>query len=309
MIELPGPLAGALHGLESDSLSRLEPAVRRLSERYRAGFPTDVLDRDDALAYVMYRMPATYAACAAALAATSVALPGWAPTSVVDFGAGPGTAAWAATRAFPSIRDVTLVERSEPMQAIGRALAQDEPVLRDADWVRDVAVDADLIVASYALGEAPSAEDALWDAARDVLVVVEPGTPRGFRTLIAARSMGISRGAHVAAPCPHDEACPMTQTSAWCHFSQRLPRGAAHRALKQASLPWEDEKYSYVALSRTPAERASARVVGHPRFRKHLARIPLCTREGLAERVVPKSDPTYRQARDVRWGDSFDETS
>ena len=43
----------------------------------------------------------------------------------------------------------------------------------------------------------------------------------------------------------------------WCHFTQRLPRSRAHKQIKGAELPFEDEKFSYVALTRAPAARAS----------------------------------------------------
>ena len=36
----------------------------------------------------------------------------------------------------------------------------------------------------------------------------------------------------------------------WCHFTQRLPRSRAHKQIKEADVPFEDEKFSYVALTR-----------------------------------------------------------
>ena len=35
----------------------------------------------------------------------------------------------------------------------------------------------------------------------------------------------------------------------WCHFSQRLPRSRDHMLLKDASVPFEDERYSYVVVT------------------------------------------------------------
>jgi ribosomal protein RSM22 (predicted rRNA methylase) len=305
VIDLPEELADALRAVEPQSAS-LQRAARRLSDTYRSGRPAKTLHRDDAIAYALYRMPATYAACVAALSAAAAALPAFAPASLLDFGAGPGTAAWAATRVFASIRDVTLVERDEEMQVLGRELASAHPVLSRATWRAGLSGGGDLVVAAYALGESPAAGDGLWEATEGALVVVEPGTPRGYATVIGARSTGISRGGHAAAPCPHDRACPMTVTRQWCHFAERLPRTALHRALKQASLPWEDEKFSYVALCRAEPARAPARVVGRPRYGKHLVRLPLCAPDGLVEEKVGASSPRYRRARGARWGGSFD---
>ena len=114
--------------------------------------------------------------------------------------------------------------------------------------------------------------------------LVEPvRTPAGYRRIVDLRRRLIARGAHVVAPCPHDNECPLTAlpsepgtaarekfaskqktTADWCHFVQRLPRLRAHKHLKGAELPFEDEKFSYVALSRTAAKQHPARVLTQP---------------------------------------------
>ena len=43
----------------------------------------------------------------------------------------------------------------------------------------------------------------------------------------------------------------------WCHFSQRLARSRDHMLLKDASVPFEDERYSYVVATRAEAFRAA----------------------------------------------------
>src|SRR5947209_1208031 len=106
---MPEDLRFALEqSLESVPSRDLAGAVRDLSERYRghaadAAFPplrSDV----EAAAYVAYRLPATYAAVSAVLREVHARQPDMEPTSLLDVGAGPGTAAWAAADVWPSLR-------------------------------------------------------------------------------------------------------------------------------------------------------------------------------------------------------------
>ncbi|KAK7849806.1 methyltransferase-like protein 17 [Quercus suber] len=144
----------------------------------------------------------------------------------------------------------------------------------------------DLVIASYVLGEIPSLKDRitivrqLWDLTQDVLVLVEPGTPHGFNVISQMRShilwmekrklrkskaainttskdlvVGQKSGAFIVAPCPHDGQCPLTRTSKYCHFVQRLERTSSQRAYKRAKgepplRGFEDEKFSFVAFRR-----------------------------------------------------------
>src|SRR5205823_8009468 len=145
---------------------------------------------------------------------------------------------------------------------------------------------ADLVVASYLIGEIGDAEreslaGLLWAKTRDTLLVVEPGTPAGYARIIALRAQLIADGAHVAAPCPHDGKCPLAAPD-WCHFTQRLQRSRAHKQVKGAEVPFEDEKFSYVALTRAAVARHPARVLAQPVVTKVEVTAKLCTRDGLA---------------------------
>src|ERR1700743_1766939 len=115
------------------------------------------------------------------------------------------------------------------------------------------------------MGEAEQAAlaELMWSKTRDTLLVVEPGTPAGYARIIALRALLIASGAHVVAPCPHDDKCPL-QAPDWCHFTQRLPRSQPHRQIKGAELPFEDEKFSYVALGRVAVASRPARVLAQP---------------------------------------------
>ena len=114
----------------------------------------------------------------------------------------------------------------------------------------------------------------------------------------------IASGAHVAAPCPHDGKCPL-QPPDWCHFTQRLPRLRAHRQIKAAELPFEDEKFAYVALTRRPAARHPARVLAQPVVSKVEVTAKLCTPDGVVIAKTPRrAKADYARARRWRWGDA-----
>ena len=97
--DLPGALRAALDArLEGVSRRDLATRAARVSAAYRGGAGSSgvVLGPDDALAYALARLPATYAADVAAFSAAAEACPDFAPWRLLDAGAGPGTAAWAA---------------------------------------------------------------------------------------------------------------------------------------------------------------------------------------------------------------------
>ena len=110
-------------------------------------------------------------------------------------------------------------------------------------------------------------------------MIVEPGTPDGYTRVIEARDRLIDAGFRVAAPCPHSAACPIVPGEDWCHFSARVSRSSLHRQVKGGSLPYEDEKFSYVAAARFPATPAPSRVVRRPQIRKGQVLLDLCETE------------------------------
>ena len=312
--ELKAALDAKLEGFSrGDAVTR----AAAISKTYRdGGGSTAIRTETDALAYALARMPATYAAVVASLNALREIAPDFAPESLLDVGAGPGTATWAATEAFSSLRSFCLVDSNRALRALALDLAGGSVRLRDLDYrhgeARAALADAapaDLVVASYMIGEIGETErkalaQLMWAKTRDTLLIVEPGTPAGYARIIAVREQLIASGAHVAAPCPHDGKCPL-QAPDWCHFTQRLPRSRAHMLLKSAELPFEDEKFSYVALTRAPPARRPARVLAQPVATKVEVTAKLCTPDGLDIAKVPRrAKAAYARARRWRWGDA-----
>ena len=272
--------------------------ARAISQGYRAGDTSaGIRSETDALAYATARMPATYAAVAACLNAIIARRPDFAPVSLLDCGAGPGTATWAALEAFASISGITMLDSNPALRALALGLAQDTR-RADPDYLTGDALtsllpsrQADLVIASYMIGEIADAKrtaltDALWHATHDTLLIVEPGTPAGYARVLAARDRLIAQGARVIAPCPHDLECPLMPPD-WCHFAQRLPRTRVHKHLKGADVAYEDEKFSYVALTRAAFKRPLARVLDRPQVSKVAVTTKLCTPPGSCSRPHP----------------------
>jgi ribosomal protein RSM22 (predicted rRNA methylase) len=258
-------------------------------------------------AYLAYRAPATFAAAASVFRQVARQRPEWRPQSLLDVGAGPGVAVWAAVEQWPSLTELALVEIEPAMIAAGREL------LPDANWMEGDATSArgpaDLVVASYVLGELDEAGTAarhLWEQASDAVVVIEPGTPVGYRNVLAARAAMLERGGHTIAPCPHNLPCPLRPDD-WCHFAVRLPRSKLHRRAKAVELGYEDEKFSYAALSREPVCPARARIIRQPQVRSGHVNLVLSERDGIYERTVSrKQGARYREARGAAWGDAIE---
>ena len=321
--DLPAELKAALDG-KLRGFSRNDAADRAatISKTYRGGGNSGAIRTEaDALAYALARMPATYAAVTASLNALAEIRPDFAPKNLLDVGAGPGTATWAAAEAFPSLQEFALLDANDALRALALGLVAESFRLRDVSYERGEAraalakADAaDLVVASYMIGEISDGErralaELMWQRTRDTLLVVEPGTPAGYARVIALREQLIAMGAHVVAPCPHDGKCPLAKPD-WCHFSQRLQRSRAHKQVKGAELPFEDERFSYVVLTRAPVGARPSRVLAQPVVSKVEITAKLCTPEGVALTKVPRRAKTdYASARRWRWGDAVIEQS
>ena len=87
----------------------------------------------------------------------------------------------------------------------------------------------------------------------------------------------------------------------WCHFATRLSRTRTHRLAKDAERGFEDEKFSYVALSRAPLPAEHARVIRRPDLRPGHVVLDLCTPAGLEQRTVSRREgANFRRARNAR---------
>lgn len=319
-MELPPYLRQAIEReLNGVPLAELRQASDTLSRRYRSETRDGRWHLDGELAvkaYLAARLPATYAAIRASMAALS---PDFRPRSFLDIGAGPGTALWAAADCWTGLERAVLVEASAPARDAGARLASGAR-LPAFEWLAGDVTAAglpagrkfDLVTIAYVLDELQpqaiaSLVEQLWNLTDGTLLIVEPGTPAGWRRILDARRQLLSLGANLAAPCPHEAPCPLVAPD-WCHFSQRVPRSRLHRLAKSGDVPWEDEKFTYLAASGEPASTNAARVLAPPRAASGRTTLKLCNPEGtVSELTVSRRDGTiYKQARRLDWGDRLD---
>ncbi len=317
--DLPAELKSALDA-KLQGLSRSDAAARAalISKTYRDGGGSGAIRTEtDALAYALARMPATYAAVTASLNALCEINPDFAPKSLLDVGAGPGTASWAAAETFSSLQDFVLLDANPALRALALELGAGSARLRAMNYQRGEAVAAlaaaeaaDLVVASYVIAEMDdaarrAAADLMWAKTRDTLLVVEPGTPAGYARIIALRDQLIASGAHVAAPCPHDGKCPLERAGLVSFHPAPAPlaRAPADQARRAAVRGREIRLCRADPRAGRAASRPRAGAAGRGKVE---VTAKLCTPDGVVLAKVPRrAKADYAQARRWRWGDAI----
>ena len=325
---LPASLRSAIAALlEGRSRAELQAAYDHMSSEYRTGSGSDVSIGDEraAIAYVAARLPATYAAALRAMSLAADCLPGFDARTHLDLGAGPGTMAFAVRAVWPRVSRSVLVEPNPHFDLLGRRLTAELPgvswLRTGIDWfLQEENADSfgafDCVTLGYVVGELPPgvSVDLVRRLARlrsGLLVVVEPGTPQGFKHILGIRDAAQAQGGRIVAPCPHAAPCPLRSTD-WCHFPVRLPRSAAHKAIKHADAPFEDEPMAFLAVAFDAALQIappSARLLTSPRIEKGFADLTLCGADGvrLEQRVPSRDKPRYKLAKHLAAGDMWPE--
>lgn len=320
-MNLPEELQAAIEKeLTAHKRNALKDSSQKLSERYlkhgheRTSYMRSLEDR---LAYIAARMPATFGACSAAFKEVASRLNTPCQT-LLDLGSGPGTALWAAISAFPLLKHLTAIEQDQELASLGKRLSLSSPLqsLRSTQWLSGNLQKSesfppnDLVVMSYVLGELepqtiPPLIERAFAATNHALIIIEPGTPAGFERIRLVREQLIALKGHMVAPCPHMNACPMSGND-WCHFAARLTRSQAHRTIKEGTLNYEDEKFSYVAFAKSPVNLTTARILRHPLKRSGHIQFTLCATDGLKQETISrKAGDRYKQAKEAEWGDSL----
>lgn len=310
-MRLPEPISSAIEKFEEKAKPSNE-SQKFLEHNYRKKNPSSAPLFDSPLGlstYLRTRAAPIYAAAFFVLNVLKKRCPELKCQSFVDLGSGPGTAAWAAFNAFPEIEEALLLEKNPQAIEAARFIAQEIPELQKAKWLLTSLEEtelplADLAIASYVLGELKNPLKIVekWALSQiPYLILIEPGTPKGFALIRSIRENFIQ---NVLAPCPHAEKCPMGPSD-WCHFSVRVERSRIHRHLKKGALSYEDEKYSYLILSKKKkGGPLPLPILSPPQKKSGHFLLKLCQADGkIGEKIISKKDENYKSLRKLGWGD------
>ena len=160
----PAVIEHFARAIDAAGRASLRQAQTVMSAVYREGghSRSAVPGATAALAYAVARMPATYAACVRSFDLTAQLMPKFHPASILDLGAGPGTATLAALSVWPDLIDAHLVEPSAALASVARELIGATTPLNARTSALDLAArlpagndTADLVTLSYVLAEQP----------------------------------------------------------------------------------------------------------------------------------------------------------
>ena len=230
-----------------------------------------------ALGYLYKRQPRAYASAYRVLSEVQVRLPSYTPKKVLDYGAGLGAGMWAAHSLYPDLQVLAGIEPASVMKDLGKRLSVSVGKMRWFDNIAELPTAAspegrfDLVMLNYVMGEVESSKlralivEALWHRTTGLLVVIESGSPKGFRLIHSVRDWAMKTftrdECNIVAPCPHEGNCPLAKDkTSWCHFSAFSSVYAKEVIGQRSGLPnYQNEKFSYIVLKRglTPRQQLS----------------------------------------------------
>lgn len=317
-MELPRSLKESLKQLYDQQEKTLKKESSKISQNYRfkkRDGSSLLSQKDEALAYALTRMPATYGAVASILSHLSKHVDLKEMHTVLDIGAGSGSASFALNECL-DIYQFTCLEKENVMKDIGYQLMHDQSNLIDkTQWISfDITKDiltqkADIVIAAYMINELEENKKfdalmAMWESTHHLLIIVEPATPQHYQEMMRIRSWLLEKKAYLVAPCPHQEVCLLEDQ--WCHFTVRVARSKIHKSLKQGEVGYEDEKFTYLVFSKDPMMPVSSRILRHPIIENGRVLLKLCDKQGIHETwITRKNKELFKKAKKSHQGDSF----
>mgnify|MGYP000359394302 CR=1 FL=1 len=306
---------------EGTPLKKLQQDYQKISQSYKHSNFSLPFSPSLCLSYAMARMPATLYAQIKVWKEFEKEISNQDTSfSLVDLGSGPGTSLWALAKKN-WVKKITLMEKSTPFIDLSKQLATANNYVQSSHFKvkylqGDISTDsipsADIVLASYCLNELPDKKNKIkniWQAAKQYIVLIEPGTPENFQKMLSIRNFFISHGATIVAPCPGNIQCPLEKVKdTWCHFRTKLPRHKNHIYIKSAKLPFEEEPYFYLIAKKNKSISTTSvkkRIISAVRKTKIEASTLLCTQQGLEKFSISKKEKLYKLFIKKHWGDTL----
>lgn len=314
-MDIPQELKDEIEKISTNQYTKIIEESQAISKKYRENDGRGkrlVTQQSEAIAYAISRMPSTYCAVYSTL---SQCLKKYKQDiqTVLDVGAGTGAATWAVTNLI-NANQITCLEREEEMRKVGNQLMKQH--MPTAEWKafdltqNEIQENADLVITSYVMNELTEVDRQkaiakMWKATNGILVIIEPGTPEGFSHILEARTKLLKQGANIVAPCTHNGECHINKDD-WCSFYIRVARSKMQKQAKNGELGYEDEKFSYIAFSKTPIDQNDAVILRHPQINSGHVRVKLCTQNGIEEKIYSKKDKEiYKKIRKLDAGSTI----
>ena len=315
-MDIPQELKDEIEKISINQHFKIIKESKSISKKYRENDGKGkklVTKKTEALAYAISRMPATYCAVYSVL---SQCLKKYKQNinTVLDVGAGTGAVTWAINN-FVDSKKITCLEREDEMRKIGSQLMNKH--IKNVQWEAcdltqsEIQQKADLVITSYVINELTEADRQkaiikMWNATNGVLVIIEPGTPEGFSHILQARKLLLEQGANIVAPCTHNNECAVGKDD-WCSFYTRVARSKMQKQAKKGELGYEDEKFSYIAFSKTPINRNEAVILRHPQINSGYVKVKLCSENGIQEKTFSKKNKElYKRIKKMDAGDELE---
>lgn len=324
-IRLPDPITDSIENIlkESNSNEWLKSAVA-LSLKYRVERVKQgisyIRDYSDVLGYLSLRVSSTYAQIYGSLASIKQINPSWKPVSLLDIGSGPGTAIWATEQLFPSITQISAVEKDPNFITVGKKILSNSSL--KPKWyptnfsfsVPHTTEKFDLVILANVLNEMDDNTrqktiEFAYKHCQGILVVVEPGTPFGNESNNQTVTELSKYNPKLTAPFIENKYYPSEDIV----FSQRIIRPDFQKRVRQLQrkmdltdktklLPpsdWEDAKYSYIVFSKFPSEiQPQARLIKNPQLYKPFVELSLLTKDGIIqEKIFKKEKEKFKLAK------------
>ncbi|CAD2111936.1 mitochondrial ribosomal protein S22 precursor, putative [Plasmodium vinckei] len=199
-----------------------------------------------------------------------IRVPDFSAKQILNYSAVPAASIIAFSEVYNcSHEKILVVESSQHLASISKYILDNIPNVKYQMHLYENFDSFDLVVISHKLLSLYDYNSRnifiqnLWNKLEKngILIIVENGTPTGFRMLHSIREMFITElkynKFHIISPCPHENICPLALTGKdWCHFSQRTLRLSHHIYCKGSQMKnTDEEKFSYLVIRKCEGPR------------------------------------------------------